>query len=109
MEDLTSLASEVRSFVDGTAAVDKTKSIKQGVLTKQGAVIKNWKKRHCIIAQGALLYYKDGQVSTIFLLFLPFSPQHGSAIPQLGCATKPTLPGSISKLLRGLLWSYSAL
>lgn len=66
MEDLTSLASEVRSFVDGTAAVDKTKSIKQGVLTKQGAVIKNWKKRHCIIAQGALLYYKDGQVSTHF-------------------------------------------
>ncbi len=43
--------------------VDKSKAIKQGVLTKQGAVIKNWKKRHCVISHGALLYYKANSAS----------------------------------------------
>ncbi len=34
-------------------------ALKQGVLTKQGAVVKNWKKRHCVITHGALLYFKS--------------------------------------------------
>lgn len=34
-------------------------AIKQGTLTKQGAIVKSWKKRHCVISHGALLYYKS--------------------------------------------------
>eukprot|EP00004_Rigifila_ramosa_P019562 TRINITY_DN4997_c0_g1_i3.p1 TRINITY_DN4997_c0_g1~~TRINITY_DN4997_c0_g1_i3.p1 ORF type:complete len:352 (+),score=73.33 TRINITY_DN4997_c0_g1_i3:534-1589(+) len=34
-----------------------------GYLTKQGHVIKNWKRRWCVIAHGTLYYYKDKQES----------------------------------------------
>lgn len=43
---------QVRSFVDGSVPVEKTKAIKQGTLTKQGAKVRSWKKRHCVIFSG---------------------------------------------------------
>ncbi len=32
--------------------MEKTKAIKQGTLTKQGAKVRSWKKRHCVIFGG---------------------------------------------------------
>lgn len=42
---------------------DFDKTIKEGYLEKQGAVVKNWKRRYFILKKGFLYYYKEKEVN----------------------------------------------
>ena len=53
---LTSVIHELRTFNNQRKGI-----IKQGYLTKQGHIIRNWKKRSFVLSRDELRYYKVGE------------------------------------------------